>query len=64
MDKGLVLLFSQAGMMKWRKDRRTTSAGQTEGRRKRTEKGGKRAKAGAASVTEQTDGALGSSHHL
>lgn len=50
--------------MKWRKDRRTTSAGQTEGRRKRTEKGGKRAKAGAASVTEQTDGALGSSHHL
>lgn len=25
---------------------------------------GKRAKAGAASVTEQTDGALGSSHHL
>lgn len=49
--------------MRWRKDRRTTRAGQRGERRERTG-GGERAKAGAASVTEQTDGVLGSSHHL
>lgn len=49
---------------RWKGDEVGTEGQEEEEDGVGVEGGGERAKAGAASVTVQTDGVLGSSHHL